>query len=330
MKEFRKNEQGFFVCEECGKLCKNQMSLSKHLPSHNMNQKDYYDKWLKSNNDGICDICGKETEFKATRFYRKTCSRKCADELFKKVCLEKYGSTSPLGNKKLRLKGIATSIKKYGTTYPCQSTQVKETCKQNNLKKYGVENTFQTEENKEKMKKTWLAKYGVDNPNRDKNVREKIKQTCIKRFGTEYALQNSDVREKGKITMNEKYGVDHQSQNETIHYNQMNSGKRIKIFRNTDLWYQGTFELDFLENYFDKIEIKRAKSIKFIFDNEDKYYHPDFYIPTLNLIVEIKNSYYAKRDKEKIKAKEKATISSGFNYIMIVDKDYNNFNKNYL
>jgi hypothetical protein len=72
-----------------------------------------------------------------------------------------------------------------------------------------------------------------------------------------------------------------------------------------------------------------AKSIKYLFENKEHWYHPDFFIPSLNLVVEIKNSYLFKRDFLQIQAKEKATIASGFKYIIIVDKDYTEFKKLY-
>jgi len=71
---------------------------------------------------------------------------------------------------------------------------------------------------------------------------------------------------------------------------------------------------------------KNAPRIKYIFKDKEHYYFPDFYIPQLNLIVECKNSHLVKRDKDKIDAKEKAAIANGFNYIMILDKNYNDFN----
>ena len=43
-------------------------------------------------------------------------------------------------------------------------------------------------------------------------------------------------------------------------------------------------------------------------------------------MIEIKSSYYYKKFKEKCDAKQSAAIAVGYNYIMIVDKDYTNFN----
>ena len=50
-------------------------------------------------------------------------------------------------------------------------------------------------------------------------------------------------------------------------------------------------------------------------------------IPSLNLIIEIKSKWILKKQGEEIiKAKEKATIASGFNYYAIIEKDYSNLN----
>jgi predicted transcriptional regulator len=53
MKEFRKTEKGFFICEECKQPCKKIINLSRHiLYTHDMTTKEYFDKWLKEDNEG--------------------------------------------------------------------------------------------------------------------------------------------------------------------------------------------------------------------------------------------------------------------------------------
>ena len=48
-------------CAICNKEYKN---FGVHLKSHNISPKEYYDKYLKKNeNEGICPVCGKETTF---------------------------------------------------------------------------------------------------------------------------------------------------------------------------------------------------------------------------------------------------------------------------
>ena len=66
-------------------------------------------------------------------------------------------------------------------------------------------------------------------------------------------------------------------------------------------------------------------NIKYKVGDKNKVYHSDFYIPSLNLIVEIKSSWTLKLDVD-IEEKKKATIANGFEYVMILDKDYSFFN----
>lgn len=59
----------------------------------------------------ICPICGGPIIFKNIgNFYNKTCSIECAKKLVEKTCLEKYGGTRPLKNKKVREK-LSNSLK---------------------------------------------------------------------------------------------------------------------------------------------------------------------------------------------------------------------------
>jgi hypothetical protein len=82
-----------------------------------------------------------------------------------------------------------------------------------------------------------------------------------------------------------------------------------------------------LEKYYTLLNIQRAPFIKYRFKNKQRIYYPDFYILEKNPIIEIKNRYLAKRDKELIKAKRKAVLSAGFQFIIIVNKNYEEFEK---
>ena len=66
-------------CELCKKECKNIQNLSKHigLNHKNISKQEYYDKYLKTQNDGICPICNKLTKFKDLNGYNKYCSKSC-------------------------------------------------------------------------------------------------------------------------------------------------------------------------------------------------------------------------------------------------------------
>lgn len=64
------------VCKICGKSCSTKLIL--HVKRiHHINTKDYYDKYFKQPNDGICLVCGKETLFYRTS-YNKCCCQSCS------------------------------------------------------------------------------------------------------------------------------------------------------------------------------------------------------------------------------------------------------------
>lgn len=64
------------VCKICGKSCSTK--LIAHVKRiHHISAKDYYDKYFKQPNDGICPICGKETPFYRTS-YNKCCCQSCS------------------------------------------------------------------------------------------------------------------------------------------------------------------------------------------------------------------------------------------------------------
>jgi hypothetical protein len=68
--------------------------------------------------------------------------------------------------------------------------------------------------------------------------------------------------------------------------------------------------------------------IKYIQNNKIRHYYPDFYIPKLNLIVEIKSKYILNlQTKENVSLKELATKTAGFNYCIVLDNDFTTFNK---
>ena len=99
---------------------------------------------------------------------------------------------------------------------------------------------------------------------------------------------------------------------------------RINKYKNI-IDYQGTYELDFLIIFYNLFKIERGPTISYIFNNKDKKYYSDFYLPEYNLIVEIKSSYTYEIEKDKNECKKLSALENGYNFIFIIDKDYTNF-----
>jgi hypothetical protein len=111
-------------------------------------------------------------------------------------------------------------------------------------------------------------------------------------------------------------------QSDILFHKQQISGLKIKKYSNTDLTYQGSYELDFLENYYNRVIINKTNPIKYKLNENTHYYHPDFYLPDYNLIIEVKSSYTYRCDLDKNIAKKEYSIKSGFSFLFIIDKDY--------
>lgn len=66
-------------CEICNNNFTNYQILSIHIRKiHNISSKEYYDKYYKMKNEGLCVVCSNETKFMNTnRGYTTTCSQSC-------------------------------------------------------------------------------------------------------------------------------------------------------------------------------------------------------------------------------------------------------------
>ena len=179
--------------------------------------------------------------------------------------------------------------------------------------RYGVETYMLTKEFRKSQKEFFIF-------NKEKII-EKRKLTNLNKFGFENVFQNDEIKEKSRLTCLKNYGVEYPAQNEMIFLKTQSN--RFKIRRYNDMiYYQGSYEKDFLEKYYDKIIVNKPKSFLYIMNNKNKYYHPDFYLPEFNLIIEIKSRYTYELEYEQNMLKKQTCILNGYNYIFIIDKNY--------
>ena len=262
--------------------------------------------------DVICDICKKEKNIKYAD-YKKNFNN---------------GQTYCCCSKCAQTKTKNTSLKRYGVEFTFQEKLFKEKSKITNLKKYGVENARQNEDIKEKVKQNFLKTLGVDNPMKNENIKKKSQETCLIKYGVKYITQTEEMKNKRKKTNLEKYGFENCTQNYEVHEKQQMNGFKAEKYENTNMLYRGTYEKHFLDFCFNNnINIEKPKTIKYIFDNKNKVYFPDFFLKEKNLIIEVKSHYTYKRDLEKNLAKQTACLEQGYNFIFIIDKDYSEFLK---
>lgn len=172
------------ICKICGQDVKNK-GITSHLRKHKMSDKEYYDKYVKSDSDGICKVCGKPTKFFGNVLgYGTYCGNSCAQldpdtrDKYKQTCLDKYDAENV-----------------YASDYG--KDKIKETC----LKKFGTEYAFQSKVVQDKIKQTNIKKYGVENPQQNKEIKDKTTHTNLMKYGNACAVHNPDIWNKAVSTM---------------------------------------------------------------------------------------------------------------------------------
>lgn len=217
-----------------------------------------------------------------------------------------------------------TSIKKYGVESYSMTDECKEKVVSTSLLRYNVTNYRKTDDYERKVKETSLINYGVNHYTQSDIVKNKRSDTNIERYGSSSPDFGRDL-EKIKKTNIEKYGVEYPMHNKEIFSKFLKNSFNVKY--TYGLYYQSTYELDFIN--FCKIKNIIVENCVIVFDymfnDKNKKYYPDFYLPEYNTIIEIKSKYFYNKDFERNLEKEKSI--TGYNFLFIIDKDYTKINE---
>lgn len=268
-----------------------------------------------------CPVCGNFTKFYGFKnlMFANHCSNKCTQLdsetkiKFKQTCFKKYGVDAPMKSSKIKEKSKQVCLEKYGvenisqffetkekykqtclekynvdnpfklekTKINSHSKEAKEKQRKTCLEKYGVENSFQSKEVRQKYKENYKRKYGVENPFQNEIIKEKIKQTCLEKYGVDRAIKSDLVKEKCKQTCLEKYGSSSPMKNPYI----VNKSINKRIQNNT--WFTSKPE----EELYLYIK-ERFPSVKRQYKDKERYpYFCDFYIPELDLFLELNGTW---------------------------------------
>jgi hypothetical protein len=259
----------------------------------------------------------------------------------KQTCLERYGVENPRQSEEIKRKSVETCRDRYGVDYTVQAEAIKEKIKQTNIERYGVDFIFQSEAIKEKIKQTNIERYGVENPQQNKKIRQKskdkqielygkdgwnpqkVENTNMKKYGVKTPFQAEEIKEKIKQTNIERYGVEYPMQSSIVFQKSQKYKQKDFIFKNGKAVKVIGYEplaLKILEEIFDIDDI--IVNPKFTISYQTKKYHPDIYIKSKNLLIEVKSEYTFKKDYEKNMKKREASISQGFSFeFWVFDKN---------
>lgn len=313
-------------CKICNQEIKDLRALSTHIQfKHENKSQEYYDSYMMKEKEGSCKVCGNPTKYTG---FQKGYSTYCSKPCMKLDYSERKRLDNPMSKQSAKDNQRKTNQERYGVNSTMQLKAVLDKRVESNMEKYGVENIIQIKEVMDKANKsrseTCMKEHGVPHYFMVPEVQKKIENTCIKKYGSKTVLSSKYGIKKSKETCFKKYGVEYPTQNKEIFEKAQKSSGHAHQF-NKNLYYRGSYELDFLEKYYGKFEIKQGLIFDYHFNSKDRKYFSDFYLPEFNLIVEIKNSYAAQKYKEIINAKKEAVLASNYNFIMVLNKDYKEF-----
>ena len=94
-------------------------------------------------------------------------------------------------------------------------------------------------------------------------------------------------------------------------------------FDNRQVFLRSSYE-KIISQYLDELKIYyevESLRIEYMYNNEVHDYIPDFFIPSKNMIIEAKGSYFYKKDKEKIDTKINTSIKMGYDTRLLISRD---------
>ena len=248
------------------------------------------------------------------------CSKDCAYkhpqrmDNIKETNIKRYGVENPFQNKEVQAIYKKTMMDKYGCEHNwSKESPLRENGFVTNFKLYGDRhwnNPKLSHSNKLKngsyikqaktCKNTCLLKYGKECVFQVPEIQRKIKNTCLERYGTEYPMQSDILFEKYKV-------AGYKLKDYTLP-----SGIIIKVQGYEPLALNEIFKL-YSENDV-VIGRKNIPKINYELDGKSRKYFPDIYIKSINLIVEVKSTYYFKKKKEETLVKHETSKLNGFNH----------------
>lgn len=157
------------------------------------------------------------------------------------------------------------------------------------------------------------AKYGSRSTTASPESKSKKRLTMIGRYGVEHALQNRQLFDKSRLSMGSLKTV--------------LLGKRTVEVQGYEpqalKWLTSTYGLRPSQIRCGRGD-KKVPRIKYSFEGKKCVYHPDIFIPSLNLIVEVKGIYTYQADKARNEAKRAATRAAGFRFrYLVMDREGN-------
>ena len=266
-----------------GKIFKNGIAFGNYLRKINKTVREVYDEFLKTEKEGSCQVCKKETSFISfSKGYRNFCSDICAMKSEKhrsSVSQRFFGNPDKLKEalRKTKIAVNSQSIEK--------KTEIQKKKHDSKVKKYGEK--YASEQS--------LVQWSKKTEEERKNIGKRIVETRIKN-GT-LVTSPSNFKMKEVVIGGKKY---HYQGYEGIVLNLLI--EELKL--DPKLVING----------------RDIKPVPFCGNRSGKY-RPDIWIPNFNLLIEVKSQYtFCKYPDVYLKnlQKQKASFDAGYFHVFFV------------
>jgi hypothetical protein len=259
---------------------------------------------------------------------------------------ERWGADHPMNNPEVKDRLTAAIQGKYGVDNPFQSEEVKSKIRVKLMTKFGVDNPRKVPELVKKAGETCTRKYGVDHFMRQPHIKEACRTNRSRllkgikaRFGTDSPYSSPDVRKASNKTIIVNHGgaalsdvdptsLPHWTKVGSVFrtISRRNRARKVFVSEGVQIPLQGyeakvlselvfRHGMDLRDFEFDSIpEIPYFDPSRGIW----RVYHPDFWIPRLNWVIEVKSDWTFSRDKETNLAKYHAAVGLGYTMNFIV------------
>lgn len=240
-------------------------------------KKSYYDLFLRSEHEGICE-CGAETTFRdAGRGYLEFCSRACFSNS------EKTRTNMSLKASGKKQSALTIQKRIANTDQLKKEERRKATC----LEKYGVENTSQIPDVATKISQ------GNKGKRQHRSIEHQLKIIESKRVNATLA-HSQETRTKISIGLRLSSKFQLAAKNGSFVSTGAKSAARTLGGYFKGLHFRSSYELAFLiEMHLLNISVVSAETSEFAceytLDDERKHsYYPDFFLPSSKTVIEIK------------------------------------------
>jgi len=206
--------------------------------------------------------------------------------------------------------------------YKVAGQGIKTLAKKTLQERYGVDNPMDIPGMDVKRKTHFLEKYGVENPSSNDQVKLKRINTMLERFGVEHNFINWSEKMFAKHGVYNSVHIPEVA--EKLCYNRFKKRKEYMLSFGEIIHLQGyePFGFDYLKTLYEEKQVlyrkKDMPELWYNWEGKIRRYYCDFFVPSDNLVVEIKSPYTFSRDHQLIKQKILSAHTKGHKVLLLV------------